>query len=94
MTIKNEQYSTELKTYCEPAALQQLLQSVHTAMTNQNDAYDAGEEYLDEFTITVAGVQTAFIMGGPQAEALYRFIEHIAAENLYIVDYDTMTLTC
>lgn len=88
MTIKNEQYSTALNTYKESAALQQLLEATHYAVTSLNDAFDAGQERYDELTITVAGIQTAFILGGPQAEAIYRFVEQIADENLYEVDLE------
>jgi hypothetical protein len=80
-------YSTRYDGYHEAAALQQLLETIEHAMARQLELWTAGHhEQCDEFTITVGGIQTAFDLGGPQVEALYKFVEHIAGENFYEVD--------
>lgn len=91
----NKNYTTHLNCYSEAAALQQLLQAA-TAMLeaeNQRIESDSDDAYQEQFTITVAGIQTAFIAGAPQYEALMQFIQHIAAENFYAVDFDKATVT-
>ena len=91
--MTNAQYNAALKNYKESAALEQLLKAANAAI----DCYDerfANDNYeLDQFTITVGGVQTAFILGGPQYDALIDFIQHIADENLYLVDFDELTVS-
>ena len=97
--MQNKFYSTELSSYNEAKALQQLLNATLDAAEFQNDANDrelADKECNDwtdlEFTITVNGIQTAFMLGGPQQEALYAFINHIANENAYEVDIPGRTV--
>lgn len=87
-SIKNEQYN-------EAGALQQLLQSLHKATAEQNARFDSADSDCEfsQFTITVDNVQTAFILGAPQFEALYTFVQVIAAENFYEVDVINDTVT-
>lgn len=92
--MTNNNYSTHLNNYKESEALDQLLKSAislidKVAKSFESDS-DSDENY--EFTINVDGTQTAFYAGGPQIEALYAFIEHIAAENFYDVDIDGGTV--
>lgn len=90
----NKNYTTHLNSYDEAAALQQLLQAANAMLEAENQRFDADSDDVccDEFTITVAGIQTAFIAGAPQYEALMQFIQHIAAENMYDVDFDKQTV--
>ena len=97
--MQNKLYSTKLSTYNEAEALQQLLQQTCKAADIQADANDrelADKECNDwtalEFTITVNGVQTAFALGGPQIDAIAAFVDHIANENLYDVDFKEATV--
>lgn len=91
--MSNKQYNTALNTYNEAEALQQLLRAAHEAIVADNDRIESNADYsLDQFTITIAGVQTAFHLGGPQLEALYRFVQHVATENFYTVDFDRLTV--
>lgn len=91
----NKNYTTHLNCYSEAAALQQLLQAANAALEAENQRFNADSDDVccDEFTITIAGVQTAFILGGPQYQALTEFIQSIAAENFYAVDFDKATVT-
>ena len=91
--MTNKNYKTTLPSYNEPEALDQLLKAAEAAIERQNDAFDTADEYNDEFTITINGTQTAFYLGGPQFDALLAFVDHIAAENLYAVDFNKMTVT-
>ena len=86
--------STYLPNYSESAALTDLLKCVNTALDERNYRFELdSQNFVDEqFTITVGGRSIAFYLGGPQAEALYRFVEHIAAENLYSVDFENNTV--
>ena len=87
MQVKN--YTTRHQ-YNEAEALQQLLAAVNNALDAQNKRFEQQpDDYIDEeFTITVNGIQTAFILGGPQSQALFEFIQHIADENFYAVDFN------
>jgi len=94
---RNNQYTVAHNNYNEAAALQQLLEATDATLHEWNEmaeeALQRKEDFdVAEFTITVGGVQTAFILGGPQVEALYRFVKHIAAENMYYVDVHTQTV--
>ena len=88
--MTNKQYNTNLNSYNESEALQQLLRTTFDALNAETERIeaDASDAWQEQFTITVGGVQTAFILGGPQVEALVAFIQHIAGENLYSVDID------
>lgn len=47
------------------------------------------DEYLDSYyKIEIAGEAIELYCGGPQLEGLYKLIEHIAAENLYDINYE------
>lgn len=89
---KNTQYTTALSTYDEATALQQLLEATDTAIDNWQKEFENDKSFFEEFTITIGGVQTAFILGGPQMEALYQFVKHIGRENCYYVDISTNTV--
>ena len=91
--MTNKNYSTSLPTYKESEALDQLLKAAHNAIEKQNDSFDTDNEYNDEFTITINGKQTAFYLGGPQLDALIAFAQHIASENFYEVDINSMSVT-
>ena len=86
--------STYLPNYSESAALQDLLRCVNTALDEQNYRFELDSQNAvdEQFTITVGGRSIAFYLGGPQSEALFRFVEHIANENLYEVDFDKLTV--
>ena len=84
--MNNTSYSVRLKEYKESAALQQLLQAADEAASNFLDHFIEDADYFDEFTITINGVTTAFVLGGPQYDALLAFVCHIADENGYSVD--------
>lgn len=96
-------HTTFSKSYNEAEALQQLLRIATETLSdlseNIDKMWDDGEtmEYADldvsdEFYITVGGVQTAFYMGPAQYEALRAFIDHLASENLYEVNFDNCTV--
>ena len=91
--MTNNQYNVALKSYNQAAALEQLLKTAHAAVDNFIDRMDDDERGHFQFTITINGVQTAFMFGSPQHDALLSFIEHIADEYGYIVDYDNETVT-
>lgn len=88
--FKNEQYSTRLDTYLESKALQQLLDNTNAALDHVVEELEAGRIIDEDITITVNGIQTAFFVSGPQVEAIYAFIKHLALENFYHVDFDEM----
>jgi hypothetical protein len=82
--------ATRNPNYSEPAALQQLLINIDEAV---NDDAVLDEEVCSDIQIIVGGQQVAFYLGGPQQEALYAFINHIADENAYAVDIIHNTVT-
>lgn len=88
MLYKNKQYeSTYLPGYSEPYALQTLLVALNVAMADDIDRMDHEQDYVgDQFTITVGGKAIAFILGAPQIEGLYRFVQNIADENFYSIN--------
>lgn len=93
--MTNKNYDINGK-YNEAEALQQLLRAVNSALDIQNQRFDSAKdcEFCDEqFTITVAGIQTAFVLGGPQVQALIEFVESIASENCYEVSLKEATVT-
>jgi hypothetical protein len=91
--MTNNQYNVALKSYNEASALDQLYKAANAAVDHQLDRFENNDFALDQFTITIGGIQTAFIFGSPQYDALVSFIEHIAAENGYAVDYDNCAVT-
>lgn len=99
--IKNPQtYSTLIDGYDEAAALQELLQTTNRICQKMNSRYEealttgnASADPVDEqYTINIGGKSIAFHLGGPQVDALYAFIEHIAGENMYQCDIDAGTV--
>lgn len=92
-TDHRQVYSTHLNGYSESAALQFLLRAAHNALEADLDRNEKNNDFtIDQFTISVGGVTCAFLLGGPQVEALYRFAEHICAENLYSIDLNSLTV--
>ena len=49
--------------------------------------------YKEEIIIVINDTVAHFGLGGPQAEAIYAFINHLAAENLHEVDIENSTVT-
>lgn len=90
--MKNKNYSTRLSTYDEANALQQLLETINEATSNERFERYEDDVMQDEIVISIAGKQTAFYLGGPQIAALHAFVDHIADENCYIVDYTDSTV--
>lgn len=94
--------------YSEAAALQVLLEQLDIQMKESTEAInealnvntDAARSAqcmsIDDsstFSIIINGRSIEFGLGGPQCEALYAFVNHIAAENAYGVDLATNTVT-
>lgn len=82
--------------YNEAQALNELLQTASEYLAEANTASeDDNYDYFDcaQFTITIGGVSTAYILGGPQYQALCLFISSIAEENSYAVDFEQGTVT-
>ena len=85
--------NTRHQNYKESAALQVLLEALSAALEDSNDYFDETDEWLDpDITITVGGISTAFYLGGPQTQAICMFIESIAEENGYEVDFKNNTV--
>lgn len=91
--MTNKYYRTQLSTYKESEALQQLLDAINDAISNERLEQLEDDVMNDEFVIIVNGVQTAFYLGGPQVEGLYAFMQHIASENFYTVDINNGNIT-
>lgn len=72
--------------YSEGLALHTLLQRLDLALDEANDEGWIDNDIYPQVTITVDGVATAFILGGPQYDALITFIKQVASENLHYVD--------
>lgn len=80
--------------YHEAAALQELLEAAVDVLVEAGDKLDQDERYLDaEFTIIIGGQSKAFVLGGPQYQALVNFVKSIAEENSYTVDTCNNTVT-
>lgn len=90
--MNNTNYNVNNPQYNEAAALQQLLVTAHNMLEDADKALEAGDDHWCQFTITINGVQTAFLAGAPQFEALIAFVNHIAGENLYEVDTENKTV--
>ena len=93
--MTNNTYNANLSGYKESAALQRLLEAVDIALHDQNERFESDDaDWLnDQIIISIAGVQTAFYLGGPQVDAIYAFVQHIADENGYEVDINRNTVT-
>lgn len=68
--------------------LQRLSESISSALKASNDRmeryFEDDSEFVEDYiTIIIDGRIHRFLLGGPQTEALYRFIQHICDENLY-----------
>jgi len=86
--------NTQHQNYRESAALQTLLEALSAALEDSNNHFDETGDWLDPtITITVGGISTAFYLGGPQAQAICKFVESIAEENGYDVDFKNDTVT-
>lgn len=93
MTYENKQtYDNRRDDYSECLALQDLMRTIDNESEVVNKLLEAGKYDYGRFTIDIGGKSIAFNLGGPQAEALCKFIEHIAAENGYEVDFDKQTV--
>lgn len=93
--MTNNYYNVQASSYEESGALQQLLRAACSAADKDLERFDrnADDAGIESFTITVDGVQTEFILGGPQLDALIAFIDYIAGENGYAVDLKELTVT-
>ena len=74
--------------YDEEQQLKLLAESIESALEAENDKFeqtvdDDSEFDQGYFSIIIDGRIHRFMIGGPQTEALYRFIQHICDENLY-----------
>lgn len=82
--------------YHEREALQRLLQAANDSLAEMIDQYEATDnyDYMDgSFTICINGQSIAFLHGGVQHQALMTFIESIAQENGYGIDYERNLVT-
>lgn len=79
--------------YREAAALQCLMRAADAAIEDSMERMQHHQDYSGQFTINIGGQSIAFFLGGPQVDALYAFIEHIAAENLHEVNHNERTVT-
>jgi len=87
-------YSNTLhRHYNEAFALETLLKAISDALEYDMAETDANNSKPGEqITINVAGKAIAFYIGGVQIDALYNFIQSIADENGYEVDYKNSTV--
>lgn len=77
--------------YSEAHALQMLLRMASYAADESTELtnFDDGETVsYEHFTINIAGHSIDFLAGGPQLEALCKFVDSIAAENGYLVNFN------
>lgn len=79
--------------YKEADALQQLLLAADAACEDCVERMTQHKDFTGQFTININGQSIAFYLGGPQIDALYAFIDHVAAENFYEVDFTARTVT-
>lgn len=82
--------------YKEPAALQELIRAIDKTLIEADKRYTetANYDYLDiEFTINIGGQSIAFVLGGPQCQALNDFVTCIADENSYVINRQGNTVT-
>lgn len=68
----------------EEQQLRQLVQNIKDGLqkTIELDKTTDGSVFLP-IEIIVDGKSTTFILGGPQADGLFKFVEHVADENWY-----------
>lgn len=79
--------------YNEANALQQLMTAADAACDDSVERMTQQHDFSGQFTINIHGQSIAFYLGGPQIDALYAFIDHIAAENFHEVNYHERTVT-
>lgn len=79
--------------YNEAEALQQLMRAAAAACDDSVERMTQHKDFSGQFTVNINGQSIAFYLGGPQIDALYAFIEHIAAENFHEVNFDDKTVT-
>lgn len=81
--------------YDEQEALQQLKNAAEIALNRSNEEYEQNDDsdyHYEQLTIIVNGKSFAFILGGPQFQALINFVNHIADENLYVINDEVTDL--
>ena len=81
--------------YNEQEALQQLKNAAEIALNNSTydgELPDYADMFYEQITITIDGKSFAFILGGPQFQALINFVNHIADENLYVINDEVTDL--
>lgn len=79
--------------YREWRAIDQLLRAIDVAVTDDCQHTDNNTNGSDQFFIMIGGQQIAFSIGGPQLEGLCQFIQQIADENFYEVDFKQNAVT-
>lgn len=85
--IDVQTYDTSLDNYNEAEALQTLLRAIHAELKKDNERMERDNtDTCPSFSISIGGKSIAFWLGGPQAEALFDFIRHIADENMHNID--------
>ena len=69
----------------EESMISALAINLDDALIKSNERYENDEDDVDYnfITIIVNGVAHRFMLGGPQAEGLYHFMENICDENGY-----------
>lgn len=82
--------NTQHPEYNEAAALQETLQAANDALKEVYVDSAKNDRYLSaQITIVVGGQSNAFILGGPQYQALCDFATCLAEENGYEIDFNT-----
>ena len=71
--------------YSEGLALHKLLVRTNLAFEESSEEDWINKDIYHHFTIIVDGEAIDFMLGAPQYEALIKFIEHVAAENMHYV---------
>lgn len=74
-----------LPDYSEGLALHKLLVTLNLAFEESSEEEWIYADKYHHFNIVVDGVAVDFMLGAPQYEALIKFIEHVAAENMHYV---------
>lgn len=78
--------------YREHLALQALIRAADFAFDDVSDMLETVPHYSDTITITVGGTAVQFYLGPSQYEALHTFVDHLARDHLYTVNYDNLTV--
>jgi hypothetical protein len=77
----------------EVEMLDSLLKAINKEIDEQSWMLENQDDCYNTFTIVVGSTASQFLVGGPQVNALYNFIQHIADENGYNVDVNNSTVT-